>query len=44
MLRYLSNPLFKGTVKNRSTVAVAKPVGDYVPTDTNTRNWLARLG
>jgi hypothetical protein len=44
MLRYLSKPLFKGNLATRSSAAVAQPAADYIPSDTNTRNWLARLG
>jgi hypothetical protein len=44
MLRYLSKPLFRGNLAARSSAAAVQPAGDYVPSDTNTRNWLARLG
>ena len=43
MLRYLSKPLFKGNVA-RSAATAVKPVTDYTPSDTSTRNWLTRLG
>jgi hypothetical protein len=44
MLRYLSRPLFKQNLTTRSAAASIQPAGDYIPSDTNTRNWLARLG
>ena len=41
MIRQL-NKLRSSLARNAATLA--KPSSDYVPNDTNTRNWLTRLG
>ena len=43
MLRRLTK---SGVVSSlaRNAGTLAKPSSDYVPNDTNTRNWLTRLG
>lgn len=43
MFRYLAKTGLK-CAPSRNAATLAKPAGEYVPNDTNTRNWLTRLG